>query len=517
MRGFAAFRILFLVALWGACADDSSTNPYGPSWPGSDAGQCSEGYQLSVDGSCVDLNECAIGTSSCSPFAQCINTQGSFDCKCNIGYFGDGYFCSDLDECAQGTVVCPPNASCQNLRGGATCVCDPGFEGDGTTCTSTDACQPGPGQLACSPYADCVNQNGNASCVCKPGYQGSGTTCSDINECAAGPPLSTCSPNAVCTNTDGGHTCACKPGFSGDGVTCVDNNECTASACSPNATCSNTPGGFSCTCNPGYQGDGVTCTDINECTAGGGASECNSIAHCVNTIGGHYCVCPGGYSGNGVSCQAMTNCTGPMLDGIDVSSHQGTINWQQVKDSGIDFAFIRVSYGKAYLDNKFTENWNGAKSVGIVRGPYQFFRMKHDPIEQAEVMLSWLGGAMTPGDLPPVIDIEHDVPQYDDTYYSPAQWRSAVNLWINHVESHLGVKPIIYASYGFINWLNTSEFSDYPLWEAYWGVSCPSIPNNFDTWVFWQDSATGSVPGISGNVDTNHFNGTLEQLQLMTW
>ena len=101
---------------------------------------------------CADVDECARNEDSCSIFAQCFNTVGTYACSCIPGYAGDGRTCTgiissvstvkkvkglsiaDVDECARGTDDCAPNAECGNTQGSFQCVCREGFEGNGRTC-----------------------------------------------------------------------------------------------------------------------------------------------------------------------------------------------------------------------------------------------------------------------------------------------------------------------------------------------------------------------------------------------
>jgi GH25 family lysozyme M1 (1,4-beta-N-acetylmuramidase) len=207
--------------------------------------------------------------------------------------------------------------------------------------------------------------------------------------------------------------------------------------------------------------------------------------------------------------EGLTVCpTGATTLGIDVSYFQGDINWTSVKNAGIKFAFVRVSDGNTFLDPKFQQNWNGAKSVGIIRGAYQFFRPNQDVVAQANLMLSTMG-PLQPGDLPPVIDVE------STGGLSPATVAARVGQWISIVESATGRKPIIYAGKFF--WqdnVQSAAFSSYPLWHAqYTTNSCPNIADQWPTWKFFQFTDSGSVAGISGPVDTNRFNGDLAALQ----
>jgi lysozyme len=207
--------------------------------------------------------------------------------------------------------------------------------------------------------------------------------------------------------------------------------------------------------------------------------------------------------------QALTVCAGQnTVKGLDVSYYDGTIDWTKVK-VGHGFAIARVSDGTGFKDPKFAANWMGMKSVGLVRGVYQFFRASQDPIAQADLLLTTVAQlGSDPTDMPPVADVEVLDGQ------SASTLRANLQKWLDHVEAKIGRKPIIYTgpSFGTSNLGNS--FNAYPLWVANWGVTCPSMPSNWAGWKFWQTSATGTVSGISGmnNVDLDTWNGTLQDL-----
>jgi GH25 family lysozyme M1 (1,4-beta-N-acetylmuramidase) len=204
---------------------------------------------------------------------------------------------------------------------------------------------------------------------------------------------------------------------------------------------------------------------------------------------------------------------GPTLQGIDVSKWQGVIDWDQVAAAGIEFAFIRVSDGTGTYDSQFQRNWSEARRVGIIRGVYQFFRPNQDPIAQANLLINEIGGAMAPGDLPPVIDVEVGGGM------SKSQVIARMGDWLDRVETALGVTPIIYTSPGvWDNYVNSTAFANYPLWVAHYYVSCPRMPDGWTDWEFHQYTDSGQVAGIGGSsVDRNVFNGTLADLQALTW
>jgi GH25 family lysozyme M1 (1,4-beta-N-acetylmuramidase) len=206
--------------------------------------------------------------------------------------------------------------------------------------------------------------------------------------------------------------------------------------------------------------------------------------------------------------QAAAVCArGPTLAGIDVSKWQGAIDWNQVAGSGVSFAFIRVNHGLDDIDERFTYNWAEARRVGIARGAYQYFLPNEDAVAQADLFLD-LMGPLEPGDLPPVLDVENT-----GGGMSPSAVAAQVGRWMDRVEPALGVKPIIYTGkYFWQDNVQSSDFADHPLWIAYWDVTCPDLPTPWSDWLFHQTSDSGSVPGISGAVDTDVFNGSIEDL-----
>lgn len=218
------------------------------------------------------------------------------------------------------------------------------------------------------------------------------------------------------------------------------------------------------------------------------------------------------------------------VQGIDVSYYQPNIDWNAVKGAGQEFAIIRVSDGLNTIDTKFESHWAGAKAAGLIRSAYQFFRPTQDPTAQANLLLSKIGNQIEPGDLPPVIDMEAA------GGLSPAQVTAAMQEWISVVEGKLGRKPIIYTGNYF--WTgamgNPQGYADYPLWIAAYpycydsiksGSYCPTIPDQWSKWAFWQYSDGKNtpdqgcsteppvMPGVGQSCDRNFFNGTLADLK----
>lgn len=205
--------------------------------------------------------------------------------------------------------------------------------------------------------------------------------------------------------------------------------------------------------------------------------------------------------------QAQTVCAaGPTVKGVDVSHWQGTIDWQQAKGTGIKFAFMKATEGTTFVDPEFSNNWAGAKQQGILRGAYHFFRAGSDGVAQAQHFVNVMG-PLANGDLPPVLDLETMDGQSSATVIQRSK------DFMAEVEKLTGRTPAIYSGGFFKSLGSPSGFSQYYLWDAHWGVTCPNIPDaGWSTWTFWQYTDQESVAGIGNAVDGDEFNGTLQDL-----
>ena len=201
--------------------------------------------------------------------------------------------------------------------------------------------------------------------------------------------------------------------------------------------------------------------------------------------------------------------SGYQVHGIDISHYQGDINWNMLKQTRqgqfpISFIFMKATEGGDYSDDKFVANFDSAKAHGFIRGAYHFYNPKTDANKQADFFIRSV--KLEPGDLPPVLDIEKKGKDIK-------KLQADLKVWLRKVESHYGVKPIIYASYKFkTRYLNDSVFNSYPYWIAHYYVD--SVRYDGD-WKFWQHTDVGTLPGIDEKVDLNVFNGSLQELKRM--
>lgn len=211
--------------------------------------------------------------------------------------------------------------------------------------------------------------------------------------------------------------------------------------------------------------------------------------------------------------ESTTPAPADPLRGIDVASHQGNVDWPAVAASGIAFGITKATGGTWYRNPTFAANWMGIKAAGLVRGAYHYaFESSGQdlpgdgPEAEADYFLAEIrrAGGIEPGDLL-VLDIEDGEGKLGD-------WALR---WCQHVERATGVKPLIYTGAWFSEphgFALSSELAAYPLWLAAYQGSQPPAPAPWDRVAMWQFTDKGAVPGISGPVDLNRFNGNRAQL-----
>ena len=160
--------------------------------------------------------------------------------------------------------------------------------------------------------------------------------------------------------------------------------------------------------------------------------------------------------------------------------------------------FVKASEGNTYQDPTFARNFTQAKQAGLIVSAYHFYETNDAPNSQLENFTQLV--KLSPGDLPPVVDIEKLHMQDDMMLMGNLQ------LYLNGLEQHYGVKPIIYTGLNFAN-QHVTEFSQYPLWIAEYGRTQPTLPIGWSSWTFWQWSQSHTLTGIEGQVDADRFNG----------
>lgn len=196
---------------------------------------------------------------------------------------------------------------------------------------------------------------------------------------------------------------------------------------------------------------------------------------------------------------------GVLTFGIDVSHHNGKVDWGKVGGGPSNFVFMKASEKDNFKSPAFEGNWAAAK--GMRRGAYHFFRPGVSGVRQATHFLSVYRPAR--GDLLPALDLE------DFDGLSKTGFVREVQTWLATVSAALGDRlPFIYTSASFWKKIgNPGAFGAHPLWIAhYTNAAAPNLPNGWSDYTIWQYSDTGSVEGVRGGCDVNLFNGAPGEL-----
>lgn len=196
-----------------------------------------------------------------------------------------------------------------------------------------------------------------------------------------------------------------------------------------------------------------------------------------------------------------------LMIGFDVSHYQGVIDWSIVDSvanhSALEFVFIRATMGEDGKDKAFALNWKEARANHFIRGAYHYYRPDENSLKQADNFIANV--KLSEGDFPPVLDIEEQ-----PKGQSMEDLRLGLKRWIEVVEKHYGVKPILYSGENYyVNHLQ-KWFPDYIIWIANYNFFVEEIKPE---WHFWQFSEKGVVNGIDGKVDLNIYNGNKSDIR----
>ncbi len=198
------------------------------------------------------------------------------------------------------------------------------------------------------------------------------------------------------------------------------------------------------------------------------------------------------------------------VHGVDVSKYQGDIDWPLVRASGTRFAWIKATEGADHVDQKFRQNWEGAKAAGVARGAYHFVFWCRSPAQEMANFENVVPA--DPDALPPVLDVEA-TPESKSCKRHLVREEAIrdMRVMLREMERHYGKKPVIYTTVDFYEAiLHPGELTEYPIWVRSTKHS-PHVRYGDRQWSFWQYQSDGAVPGIRGNVDRNAFHGTQQQ------
>ena len=193
------------------------------------------------------------------------------------------------------------------------------------------------------------------------------------------------------------------------------------------------------------------------------------------------------------------------IHGIDISHHQGIIEWEKIKGQKIDFVYIKATEGADFKDPAFLSNWKEASRIGLPKGAYHFFTFCKPGIEQANNFISTV--PVEPNTLPPVIDFEFTGnckarPRKEDIL-------KELFIFIKEIEEKYNTSPMFYVTYKSYDYYLKGEINSYKIWIR--DIFRHPRFSNEERWFFWQYADRGRVDGIKGPVDLNVFNGNLQE------
>lgn len=204
-----------------------------------------------------------------------------------------------------------------------------------------------------------------------------------------------------------------------------------------------------------------------------------------------------------------------MIKGIDIS-HNNTMNWSKLSPD-FKFVFCKATQGAGFKDPTFNSYWQYLKTTQLYRGAYHFLTAIDSAEDQAKNFLSLGIDFSKPGVLPPVLDVEDQVPASLNINITKNKkaFIQKVTDWINIVKKATGRDPIIYSYKNFFNeYLNDTSWPNNPLWLAAYQDKAPTLPKGYSYFTFWQYSQYGKLDGSikGGEFDLDYFNGTIDQL-----
>lgn len=195
---------------------------------------------------------------------------------------------------------------------------------------------------------------------------------------------------------------------------------------------------------------------------------------------------------------AFSPSSDTIYEGIDVSGWQGNINYAEVRNSGIQIVYMKASEGSSFVDPYFNQNYENAKANNLKVGFYHYLtaRSIEEAISQANFFVSTISGKV------PDCRLAMDFESFGNL--NTEEINQIGLAFMRTVENLSGKEMVIYSDTSNASYRFGGELTNYPLWVAQYEVYEPTPNGNWSTWVGWQYSDAGEIPGISGYVDRDN-------------
>lgn len=180
--------------------------------------------------------------------------------------------------------------------------------------------------------------------------------------------------------------------------------------------------------------------------------------------------------------------------GIDVSHHQGEIDWVTVRktEPNLVFVYVKCTEGKTWVDPRFQVNAEKAHRQGLLVGAYHYFRMTSSAHSQFRNFKKEMGKVAM--DLIPMVDVERSDGRPRD------ELQDSLRVFLNLLEKEYGSKPMIYGTNRSYNEFCAPEFNNYPMYIGRYGINKPIVKGQ-SHYTIWQYSESGDIKGIPKSVD----------------
>ncbi len=182
------------------------------------------------------------------------------------------------------------------------------------------------------------------------------------------------------------------------------------------------------------------------------------------------------------------------IAGIDLSAHNGTVDFRKAKTAGIKFVILKASEGLSFTDPLFTQNYEAAKAEGLKVGAYHFFRFDVDGIRQAHHFINTIKTKSL--SLPLIVDVESHTNPF---FFFPSKVMRNLRDMIDELNAY-NFPVMIYTNKDGYDQYIDGHFEECPLW-----ICTFDRPSDSLTWQIWQYSHWGNISGINGDVDLNVF------------